>query len=427
MEYVLKGFSSGFGYLDGNIRYKIFQFIRIESDRVEVSDLEMNKSESFSKKYHNGGTPLRIRARVCSTLLSGSGASYPSSITFLLRHQRIFFSGMLRSYILLSTDKRIVKTVISVTEIASLVPSHFEGRIKVISDPHESDHGYLRGLLGLDSQKSTPILGFDSESKPVAMYSASRNPTAMIQLASENACVLWRTIGSKRRQLPEFVKSVLEDSRIIKVGQGISGDVRCLQEDFDVQSLDANGLIDLYSIGTRLKCQPRSLQGLVAIFLRQRLLKDMQVSDWEADTLRAEQLQYAAVDAWASRAVYLEMLRVYGEEVVNEMGRVNAPETLTKTPSKPFVTPQVISTPSISLFQRSSSPQIDLVKLCVREGYNLKLGEFEKDGLTNRFRCTFHVTTPKGVIIGRSQGSHASIRDAQADAAQHTLAQLVVS
>ena len=337
--------------------------------------------------------------------------------------------GMFRSYICLSSDKRLVKTVLSATEIGSLVPLSFGGRIKLICDQEYHNEEYLRNLLGFDSQQSAPILGFDSESKPSAMYSAVRNPTALIQLASENACVIWRTVGSNRRKLPDFVKSVLEDPKVIKVGQGISGDIRCLQEDFDVPSLRPRGLIDLYSIGTRLKCQPRSLQGMVGIFLRQRLLKDMQVSDWEAETLRAEQLQYAAIDAWASRAVYLEMLRIYGDEVVNEMGQViHSPDIIPKTHlHTPVVSPQVIITPSTSTLQPSSSPQIDLVKFCVREGYSLKLGQFEKDGSTNRFKCTFEVSKNDQVIIGRSQESHSSIRDAQADAARNTLAQLVVS
>jgi len=337
---------------------------------------------------------------------------------------------MLRIYKALSSDRKINKTVLSATEINALPVLHFSGRIKVVGDNDENDPEYLKRLLGLGTEnRSTSVVGFDSESKPSPMYSSSRNPTALIQIASENACVLWRTVGPNRRRLPDFVRSVLEDSSVIKVGQGISSDIRCLQEDFDLQSFNPCGLVDLYSIGTRLKCQPRSLQGMVGIFLRQRLLKDMQVSDWEAPSLRSEQIQYAAIDAWASRAVYLEMLRVYGEEVVNEMGQVHRHHYEVPPIQKAaFVSPQVIVTPTIEHALASSvSPQIDLVKLCVREGYHLKLGEFEKDGSTNRFRCSFEVTRNSEIIVGRSQQSHASIRDAQADAARHTLAQLGVS
>lgn len=324
-------------------------------------------------------------------------------------------------------EGNIVRTIISSSEINSFQPLNFSGRIKVVQDTDIEDPEYLRRLLGLDSSRSSKVvLGLDTESKPSAHFTNTRNSIALVQVASENACILWRTIGQDRRRLPSCLVSILEDPNIIKVGQGISSDISCLREDFDNMTNDSKGLVDLYSIGTRLKCQPKSLQGMVGIFLRQRLLKDMQVSDWESTSLRAEQVQYAAIDAWASRAVYMEMLKVYGVEVIDEMGKVNLAETVARTtPGAPVTTPVILEAPVISPVSISSSPQIDLVKFCVRRGLKLKLGEFEKDGTTNRFRCTFEVTTENGRIVGRSDDSHSSIRDAQADAAKHTLAQLV--
>jgi hypothetical protein len=232
--------------------------------------------------------------------------------------------------------------------------------------------------------------------------------------------------------MPEFVRNILSDPNIIKVGQGISSDTRSLAEDFDnIADTSFQGLVDLYTIGTRLKCQPRSLQGMVGIFLRRRLLKDMQVSDWEAPVMRAEQVQYAALDAWASRAVFLEMQRVYGDDVINEMGMVTSMDTKLDKPriDRVTVTPNTLVTPDVDKLtvSQSSSPQIDLVKFCVKQGFTLKLGEFEKDEETNKYKCSFHVSRgdASSIITGCSQELHASIRDAQADAARHTLAQLV--
>jgi ribonuclease D len=334
---------------------------------------------------------------------------------------------MLRIWKALLGDERIVRTIISSSEINTYPPLSFPGRIKVVKESDNENPEYLRRLLDIDSNQSAkPVLGIDTESKPSAFFSHSRNSTALIQLASANACILWRTIGPNRRRLPSFLISILEDPNIIKVGQGISNDISCLGMDFDNMTNEPRGLVDLYSIGSRLKCQPKSLQGMVGIFLRQRLLKDMQVSDWESESLRAEQVQYAAIDAWASRAVYMEMLKIYGQDIINEMGKVNSVENSPRTtPRASVTTPITLEAPVISPVSASVSPQIDLVKFCVRKGLHLKLGDFEKDGATNKFRCTFEVSTENGPIVGRSQDSHSSIRDAQADAAKHTLAQLV--
>ena len=304
---------------------------------------------------------------------------------------------------------------ISSTEILSLPVLNFSGRIKLVSDPSESSGDEIRELLGLTevTPRTQSVIGFDTEARPKALYSRTRNPTALIQLASENVCVLMRTVGHKT--IPNYIVDILGDSSIVKVGQGLGADIDDMKSDFS-NFKAANGLVDLHRIASKLGCHPKSLQGLVGIFLRKRLLKEMRVSNWESDVLRAEQIQYAAIDAWAARAVYLEMLKQ--DIKVSDGNIVSPPSTVTVIDTPPSVRHSVLQ-PKTS---QSASSQVQLVELCVQRGYLLRLCGFEKQTGSDRFKCSFEIVRGKGdSITCESRLSHTSIRSAQEDAAKVAL------
>jgi hypothetical protein len=308
---------------------------------------------------------------------------------------------------------------ISSTEILTLPVLNFKGRIKLVEDYMSTSRDEIRELLGIrESEKS--IIGFDTESKPKAHYSTVRNPTALVQLASEDVCVLIRTAG--KRELPSCISDILEDHSVVKVGQGIGMDVRDLKSDFrNIGTV--NNVVDLHRIATRLNCQPKSLQGLVGMFLRKRLLKDMRISNWESDTLRAEQVQYAAVDAWAARAVYLEMLR-RGIKA-DELGGPD--QIVEEKQSFPIQTEiRSVSLPIGGDLKGRSSAQVQLVDTCVQRGFILRLCGFEKVPGTDFFKCVFEVKFSDGTSsIFQSRTGHNSIRSAQEDAAAVALESLV--
>jgi ribonuclease D len=308
--------------------------------------------------------------------------------------------------------------------MGSLPVLNFPGRIKLIMPTSPDDEIEIRSLLDLTQSDRPSILGFDTESRPSPSSSRDRNRTALIQLSSANACVLWRTTGGS--PLPGSVRRILSDPSITKVGQGVTSDMQYLRSDFpSLATTPLPGFIDLFPIGTRLNCQPKSLQGLVALFLRKRLLKDMRISNWEDPILRAEQVQYAALDAWASRAVFLEMRSRFDPQVWAELesvGRVNGDAVVVKPAPIAFPPDRVISTPSPS--RTSPSPQIRLVELCVLNGFKLRMGEFEK-ALGGGVRSSFEVVLHNGeILIEKSKNPHSSLREAQADAAEQMLNRL---
>lgn len=323
----------------------------------------------------------------------------------------------------------------SSTEIGTLPVLSFHGRIKMVLPNAADDEGEIRKLLDLDRTMRADdkqVLGFDTESKPSPLSSRERNRTALLQLSSDHACVLWRTTG--QAPMPESLRRILEDGSILKVGQGIASDAEYLRSDFAcLAGAPLRGFVDLFRMSTHLNCQPKSLQGLVGLFLRKRLLKDMRVSNWEDTCLRAEQIQYAALDAWASRAVYLAMKEEYSSSIWNEVEQAGIlPEVIPEPPkiasaAVDFSKHRVMVTPPTpSLVASNGNPQLELVEYCVARGLKLRLGEVEKESMGQRVKCSFRVDFADGgeSVMGCSKVAHSFMRDAQADAARELLIQL---
>ena len=318
---------------------------------------------------------------------------------------------------------RLFRNVISSTEVASLPVLNFGGRIKLIDLSNGSSicRDELHNLLGLnavgacDGFVAPKVIGFDIEAKPSAFSSLSRNRTALIQLASESACVLFRTVGC--RDLPVELIDLISDSEVVKVGQGVGGDVLNLREDFSI--IDTRGFVDLHAISCKLNFQPKSLQSVVGLILRKRLLKDMRISNWEDWPLRCEQIQYAAIDAWAARAVYIEILEKFRHLDIASVGHVIVPQVVLNQTSQvsPTTVPSSAATINSSMGP-FSSPQVELVDYCLRNNLSLRLGGFEKLG--GRFKCIFQIGTQKYTSLH----SHTSIKDSQIDAAMVALTAL---
>eukprot|EP00392_Amoebophrya_sp_AT5.2_P002785 g2790.t1 len=206
-------------------------------------------------------------------------------------------------------------------EVLALPVLKFAGRMIVISC--YEDEVQHAGLLRREFFAAHRIVGLDSEAKP-ALF-GRKNRTAIIQLATKDLCVVWRnphfvnpmsarSAAASGPQKPscssEFhfplLAEILESPRITKTAHGAAGEVEQFSREFGI---DCRNVVCLFEISHHLQTNPRSLQGLVGIFLRYRLKKDMRCSNWEVENLSRLQLDYAACDAFASCEV-LEKLRL---------------------------------------------------------------------------------------------------------------------
>jgi len=323
---------------------------------------------------------------------------------------------------------------ISPLEIAQLPRLTFGGRVAVVNVPEDEQR--IEALFDGET-----LLGFDSESRPTSAISPN-NRIAIIQLATERCACLWRV--GELKSVPPLLRRLLEDGQVHKVAQGATHELKSLQEEWGVSP---QSFIDLHHIALSLRTTPRSLQGLVALFMKKRLGKEQRLSDWEQVPLTQEQIEYAAVDAWAARQVLLAMRRAYStEQLMCE--RLLSSEAK-PVPFKPHVPdpaaaalrrlqsggsshvaiankPRTSVLPNASSGTREQEPHQKLAALCISQGYVLRFDGFESapDG----FRCVFKVEHRRQgrpvVQIFRSKRVHSAIRAAQNDAAAEALLQL---
>ncbi len=174
--------------------------------------------------------------------------------------------------------------------IRSLPVMSFPGVISVVDQPSHFEFA-RHHLLG------EPILGFDTETKPV-FKKGQMHSVALLQLSTADHAFLFRL---KRIQLPEFIADILEDKDVVKVGVAIKDDIAGLNKIFP---FEAAGFIDLQQYVKPFGIADNGLKKLVANVLGFRISKKSQTSNWEQEPLTQEQIEYAATDAWVCRQIY---------------------------------------------------------------------------------------------------------------------------
>jgi ribonuclease D len=151
---------------------------------------------------------------------------------------------------------------------------------------------------------SEEILGFDIESKP-AFKKGEFYPPSIVQLAGRSKVYIFKLakIGGISSLIPIF-----ENENIAKVGAAVNHDIcnLCKMENFEPRTFH-----DLGVFSRKLKIAHTGLRNLAAIFLRVRISKRSQLTDWSQENLTPQQVLYAATDAWISREIFMKMARYF--------------------------------------------------------------------------------------------------------------------
>ena len=152
----------------------------------------------------------------------------------------------------------------------------------------------LAALLASDA------LGFDTESKPTFAKGEVSTGPHLVQLATDDAAYLFQ-IGAS--PLVEVLRAVLESPTILKVGFGLTDDVRRLRSKLGI---DANNVLDLSSALRRGERNTLGAKTAVARFFGQRLQKSKKITttNWATPRLTEKQILYAADDAHVALRVY---------------------------------------------------------------------------------------------------------------------------
>lgn len=188
------------------------------------------------------------------------------------------------------------KATILPEEIEKLKIAQFSGETTIIE---KIDKTYESAIEYLSSQK---IIGFDTETKPMFQANVKRNSVALLQLASGSRAFLFRLT---ELGMPDSLCKLLSTKKIIKVGAAVSEDIKGLQR---YTKFIPRGFVDLQTIGETWQIKEKSVRKMAAIVLGYKVSKSQQLSNWESDALSEAQINYAAVDAWVCRQMYLKLL-----------------------------------------------------------------------------------------------------------------------
>lgn len=158
--------------------------------------------------------------------------------------------------------------------------------------------------------KASPVVGFDTESKPVFVAGAPRTGPHLVQISLGDRCFCLPTESDWAIEVASYA---LQAETLLKVGFGVSNDRKPLSAKLRIK---LRSTLDLATVVRRIGYRQRvGLQAAVAIVLGKRLNKSkrLQTSNWAARPLSASQLAYAANDAYASLHVYEALAQTHPE------------------------------------------------------------------------------------------------------------------
>ena len=179
---------------------------------------------------------------------------------------------------------------LSKNEINSLPQIKFNGDVEVLSS-NDNVQAAVNYLMNYD------LIGFDTETKPT-FVKGPLNPPSIMQLACIDKVYIFQL---DNEYLYKKLFPILSNENITKCGVSVDRD---LIELMYLSPFDPLSFVDLGNIARYYDVPHHGLRGLVAMFLKHRISKGAQISDWSKTVLSPSQITYAATDAWISLKLF---------------------------------------------------------------------------------------------------------------------------
>lgn len=190
--------------------------------------------------------------------------------------------------------------LISNEDLTLLPAAECKGEIIVVSDnDNDAAADYLSGCS---------VVGFDTETRP-SFKKGVVYPLALLQLSGGDRTFLFRV---DRMKLSNRIVKILRSKSIVKVGVDIRDDIKKLQK---VIAFKPENFVDLQTESVKYGIEEKSLRKISGIVLGERVSKAQRLSNWSAQTLTDQQIQYAATDAYITRKIYMEFLKIPIENI----------------------------------------------------------------------------------------------------------------
>ena len=179
---------------------------------------------------------------------------------------------------------------LSKNEINLLPQIQFNGDVEVLSS-NDNVQAAVNYLMNYD------LIGFDTETKPT-FVKGPLNPPSIMQLACIDKVYIFQL---DNESLYKKLFPILSNENITKCGVSVDRD---LIELMYLSPFDPLSFVDLGNIARDYDVPHHGLRGLVAMFLKHRISKGAQISDWSKTVLSQSQITYAATDAWISLKLF---------------------------------------------------------------------------------------------------------------------------
>jgi len=182
---------------------------------------------------------------------------------------------------------------LSKNEINALPLIQYEGDIEILTSKDNIQ-------AAINDLKNYDLIGFDTETKPT-FVKGPMNPPSIMQLACDDKVYIFQFDND---EIFKQLSLILSNKNITKCGVSVDRD---LIELMYLSPFDPISFVDLGNVARENEIPHHGLRGLVAMFLKHRISKGSQTSDWSKISLTDSQISYAATDAWVS----LELFKIF--------------------------------------------------------------------------------------------------------------------
>tara|TARA_B100000161_G_C33503915_1_gene393047 strand:- start:335 stop:919 length:585 start_codon:yes stop_codon:yes gene_type:complete len=184
---------------------------------------------------------------------------------------------------------------LSKNEINALPLIQYEGDIEILTSKDNIQ-------AAINDLKNYDLIGFDTETKPT-FVKGPLNPPSIMQLACDDKVYIFQFDND---EIFKQLSLILSNKNITKCGVSVDRD---LIELMYLSPFDPISFVDLGNVARENEIPHHGLRGLVAMFLKHRISKGSQTSDWSKISLTDSQISYAATDAWVS----LELFKIFNK------------------------------------------------------------------------------------------------------------------
>jgi ribonuclease D len=153
-------------------------------------------------------------------------------------------------------------------------------------------------VRAMDDLRHESLAGWDTETRPAFRKGEVHRPS-LLQVATARAVYLFQL---QKLDLSAAVTELFAAPGLLKAGISVADDLQQLKLQYPI---DEKSVLDLGRLAHRHGMKQTGLRNLAGIFLGFRVPKGAKTTNWAARELSAQQINYAATDAWACRVLYL--------------------------------------------------------------------------------------------------------------------------